>query len=554
VAFLGSAAQLQRGLGTQSPSEASDGFFGPKRWRIRSLAIAGTWMALLAYSVLLAPGKSPDERVADQALIQQIFSTPFDGSVNPLFCCIFNMLGIWPMIYAATLLPGADRQSPAPALPFVAGSFFLGAFALSPYLALRENRSVAGQSGEIDWATANILENRLTALVLLAFAAYLALFAVGNGVIGGFSPSEAFSGFMPVFGSSLTAHVSSLDFMVLWMLFGPVLLEDGRRRGNVKWPGLAAESPAAAQPAVLREDMIVEVAAIGVDDEAPAIRRPQRRGDTDLGDQGIEARVSGAVMVHEAFTLRRSLSRQSAAQASWEPSSGPGGRGGGVGSGAAEFVLTEGSWNGRGRAQLQLKTLYDAVHVFILKPLQKAIGAIAQLHAQLLEDRREALPDLFRPLDAEAVASAALWPTVREHCSAAVRLALLESLLEAGRQVPLHQALSQPQHVYTVRQRLRQVTMQHIDDTFLPVLSMAGIPTTDVARFSGLRRRLCIWMLHDVARQWPALFYWKCVMEGFIESRRFVKMTPRFRTQFRKTRQTCRRQIRKATRDRFRKQ
>lgn len=80
----------------------------------------------------------------------------------------------------------------------------------------------------------------------------------------------------------------------------------------------------------------------------------------------------------------------------------------------------------------------------------EAIGAIAQLHAQLLEDRREALPDLFRPLDAEAVASAALWPTVREHCSAAVRLALLESLLE------------------------------HIDDTFLPVLSMAGIATTDV--------------------------------------------------------------------------
>jgi len=80
----------------------------------------------------------------------------------------------------------------------------------------------------------------------------------------------------------------------------------------------------------------------------------------------------------------------------------------------------------------------------------EAIGAIAQLHAQLLEERREALPDLFRPLDAEAVASAALWATVREHCSAAVRLALLESLLE------------------------------HIDDTFLPVLSMAEIAATDV--------------------------------------------------------------------------
>ena len=87
----------------------------------------GTWIALLTYSVLLAPGKSPDERVADQvrgehalgdhvqlnflpsgslqqALIQQIFTTPFDGSVNPLFCCIFNMLGLqgWHCSIAAT--------------------------------------------------------------------------------------------------------------------------------------------------------------------------------------------------------------------------------------------------------------------------------------------------------------------------------------------------------------------------------------------------------------------------------------------------------------------
>ena len=38
---------------------------------------------------------------------------------------------------------------------FVAGSFFLGAFALSPYLALREHRAVAGGSknvtGRLQW-------------------------------------------------------------------------------------------------------------------------------------------------------------------------------------------------------------------------------------------------------------------------------------------------------------------------------------------------------------------------------------------------------------------
>ena len=37
-----------------------------------------------------------------------------------------------------------------------------------------------GESGQLDWITSNILENRLTAVLLLAFATYLALFALGG--------------------------------------------------------------------------------------------------------------------------------------------------------------------------------------------------------------------------------------------------------------------------------------------------------------------------------------------------------------------------------------
>ncbi|CAK9081740.1 Hypothetical protein SCF082_LOCUS38883 [Durusdinium trenchii] len=234
AAAAGSAAQLSRASAIGSePLKDADGrnFFGQQRWTGRTIAVALVWIVLLGYSFFLAPGKSPDAREADQVLLNQVLSTPFDGSVSPLFVCIFNMLGIWPVIYSATLLPGADRQAPVPAYPFVFASFFLGAFALSPYLALREYRGTAGESGSLDWFTANVLESRFTALLLLAGAVYLALFALGNGAIGAVAPSAAWVQFLPVFASSLTAHVSSIDFMVLWMFFSPVLLEDGRRRG-----------------------------------------------------------------------------------------------------------------------------------------------------------------------------------------------------------------------------------------------------------------------------------------------------------------------------------
>ncbi|CAJ1455271.1 unnamed protein product [Effrenium voratum] len=233
-AMAASAAQLARAAGPAEAAGAaaeSGGFFGEQRWSGRTLGVVGAWLLLLCYALFLAPGKDPEATLADQALLTQILSTPFDGSVSPLFVCIFNMLGIWPAIYAATLLPGAARQSPVPAYPFVFASFFLGAFALSPYLALREYRGKQGESGDLDWFTSNLLESPVTGLLLLAGAVYLVLFALGNGTLGALAPAAAAAGFAPVFMGSLTAHVSSLDFLVLWMFFSPVLLEDGRRRG-----------------------------------------------------------------------------------------------------------------------------------------------------------------------------------------------------------------------------------------------------------------------------------------------------------------------------------
>jgi len=213
------------------------------RWNLRTAAIFLVWVCLIFYSFTFAPGLGDEAKLMDTTLIEKLVANPTDASVSPFFAAIFNSLGIWPAVYAALLLPGSRNQSPVPAVPFLAGSFFLGAFALSPYLALREYRGAgrADRRSTLDFITKNILESPLNGLLLLAGGIYLALFAFGNGNISGASPvaaSAAWESMQPLFRSSQLVHVTCIDFCTLWGFFGPVLLEDGRRRGRfVAWTG-----------------------------------------------------------------------------------------------------------------------------------------------------------------------------------------------------------------------------------------------------------------------------------------------------------------------------
>jgi len=103
----------------------------------KRIVYAILWLGLISYTFLLSPGGSPEAAAKDTDLILRILSTPFDGAVSPLFVTVFNALGILPAIYASLLLVGGKNQK-LPAFPFVFSSFFLGFFAIGPYLFLRE--------------------------------------------------------------------------------------------------------------------------------------------------------------------------------------------------------------------------------------------------------------------------------------------------------------------------------------------------------------------------------------------------------------------------------
>jgi hypothetical protein len=98
---------------------------------VRPLRVAAAlaWLALIVETAFLAP-PTPENT---WAMVKDLFV--FDGP-DPLITAAFQMMGVWPFLYARILLRGVHAQRPTPWI-FVIASFGIGAFALLPALVLR---------------------------------------------------------------------------------------------------------------------------------------------------------------------------------------------------------------------------------------------------------------------------------------------------------------------------------------------------------------------------------------------------------------------------------
>lgn len=213
--------------------EPDDSFFNPAlRTPARTISIACVWAGLISYAALGAPGKDAVHTAIDNEILMKLIANPFDPTVAPLFSVLFNFMGIWPAWYAAALLPGGKNQKPLPIAPFVAGSVAVGAFALSPYLSLREYR---GEDSGVTQADLNGVsrwfEGKLNAAILAAGA--VGLSAYGLTANGG-DVAGSISEFVDLWKTQLFVHVTSLDFAALWALSFGVMAEDMERRGMDK--------------------------------------------------------------------------------------------------------------------------------------------------------------------------------------------------------------------------------------------------------------------------------------------------------------------------------
>ena len=110
---------------------------------VRKFGLLAFWASFITYATFLAPNVNPE---ASTALLPELFKLPGENTVNPVFLAIFGMLGVWPAVMAALVIPLQPKAQSLKAWPFVTASFGLGAFGLTPYLALTSY----DQSAEVD--------------------------------------------------------------------------------------------------------------------------------------------------------------------------------------------------------------------------------------------------------------------------------------------------------------------------------------------------------------------------------------------------------------------
>lgn len=179
----------------------------------KKIAFGLLWLGFISYAFFFAPPDQPDTF----ELIKNLSIGQLQG-INPLVIALFNIMGIWPLIYSAVLFIDGRGQK-IPAWPFATASFALGAFALLPYLVLRKsNKQFVGKKNIL----IKLLDSRFTGITLTIGAAFLVSYGLEGGDLGNFIQQWQTSRFI---------HVMSLDFCMLSLLFPAFLGDDMARRG-----------------------------------------------------------------------------------------------------------------------------------------------------------------------------------------------------------------------------------------------------------------------------------------------------------------------------------
>jgi hypothetical protein len=185
----------------------------------KKIAFIVLWLSFVTYAFFLAPPEQP----GTFELIKNLSTGVWDG-VNPLVISLFNIMGVLPMIYSCLLFIDGRRQKIS-AAPFALVSFGVGAFAILPYLFLRQpNPAFLGKK---NWFI-KLLDSRITGVLLLIGAVGL----VGYGLING-----DWRDFIQQWQTNRFINVMSLDFCLLSLL-PSVLIGDDMARRNMNNPAL----------------------------------------------------------------------------------------------------------------------------------------------------------------------------------------------------------------------------------------------------------------------------------------------------------------------------
>lgn len=176
------------------------------------------WIGFIVYAFLFAPPSQSDT----VELIKNLSIGQWQD-INPLIISLFNIMGIWPLIYGCLLFFDGRGQK-LPAWLFSTLSFGVGVFAILPYLGLR--KPYPEFSGE-KHLLLNILDSRILGIFLTVGTSILLIYGLKNG---------DWENFIQQWQNSRFINVMSLDFCLLCLLFPTLLEDDMSRRGMKKSP------------------------------------------------------------------------------------------------------------------------------------------------------------------------------------------------------------------------------------------------------------------------------------------------------------------------------
>jgi hypothetical protein len=182
---------------------------------LRRLLFGSIWLALVTYAIVVSSSKNSFSEDFD--LIINLSLGHLEG-INPIITAIFYIMGVFPVVYAAFLLFDDTTAKISP-YPFAIASIGVGAFALLPYLALRQPHTT--ENIEKNWLL-KILDSRLLAII----SSLTIIILVTWGIING-----NWSDFAIKWQNSRFVEIMSLDFCTLSCLLPAVLPNDLERRG-----------------------------------------------------------------------------------------------------------------------------------------------------------------------------------------------------------------------------------------------------------------------------------------------------------------------------------
>jgi hypothetical protein len=190
------------------------------------------WGGLAAYAFLLSPNQTP---LRDQYFIEKVVGLTSDSvPLNTVFYNLFFIMGIWPLIYTALLVPAAKSRNGIPAWPFFTLSYAVGAFGLLPFMALWQPLEKAPKlppKKENLEGIGNLLGRGMESPILPLFLLGGSLFCIGSAAAAG---GAAWAEYFRLLQESRLVHVTTLDFLTLTTL-APFWMENDAQLRN--WEG-----------------------------------------------------------------------------------------------------------------------------------------------------------------------------------------------------------------------------------------------------------------------------------------------------------------------------